>query len=181
MNNKITIHCEHCGEEQKLDKELNVQHCSKCGKPIILCSLCPNFGKDIDCSPCPLLILKKLELKQFTQNMTIEEFAEYLNKLSLEELKKGVLFKDKYPLDDNIYSTLLVKYVEELGGIICYEEDNDENCSSYFFKTELKYVISSSDIFKTELKCEREFSYQLLNDMIWGIVGEEWREIILVS
>jgi hypothetical protein len=98
--------------------------------------------------------------------MTIEEFAEYLNKLSLEELKKGVLFKDKYPLDDNIYSTLLIKYVEELGGIICYEEDNDENCSSYFFKT--------------ELKCEREFSYQLLNDMIWGIVGEEWREIIIV-
>ena len=167
MNKKITIRCEHCGEIQSFNKELSVQHCAKCGKPIILCDLCPNFGKDIDCTPCPLLILKKLELKQFTHNMPIEQFVEYLNKLSLEELKKGVLFKDKYPLDDAIYSTLFIKYVKELGGIICYEEDNDENPTSYFFKT--------------ELKCEREFSYQLLNDMIWGIVGQEWREIIIVD
>lgn len=167
MAKKITIRCEHCGEIQSFNKELSVQHCSKCGKPIILCDLCPNFGKDIDCSPCPLLILKKLELKEFTYNMTITEFAEHLNGLSIDELKKGVSFKDKYPLDDNIYSTLFIKYVKELGGIICYEEDNDENCSSYFFKTNLKN--------------KREFSKPLLHDMIWGIVGEEWREIIIVK
>ena len=167
MKKKITIRCEHCGEIQSFNKELCVEHCSKCGKPIVLCDLCPNFGKDIDCSPCPLLILKKLELKEFTYNMTISEFAEHLNGLSIDELKKGVLFKDKYPLDDNIFSTLFIKYVKELGGIICYEEDNDENCSSYFFKTNLKN--------------ENEFSKSLLNDMIWGIVGEEWKEIIIVK
>jgi predicted RNA-binding Zn-ribbon protein involved in translation (DUF1610 family) len=166
MSKKITIRCEHCGEILSFNKELSVQHCAKCGKPIILCDLCPNFGKDIDCSPCPLLILKKLELKEFTYNMTIEEFADYLNGLSIDELKKGVFFKDKYPLDDDIFSTFFIKYVKELGGVICYEEENDE-CISYFFKTNLKN--------------EKVFSKRLLNDMIWSIIGEEWKEIIIVK
>jgi predicted RNA-binding Zn-ribbon protein involved in translation (DUF1610 family) len=166
MAKKITIHCEHCGEILSFNKELSVQHCSKCGKPIILCDLCPNYGKDIDCSPCPLLILKKLELKEFTYNMTITEFADYLNRLSPEELKKGVFFKDKYPLDEDIFSTLFIKYVKELGGIICYEEENDE-CTAYFFKTNLKN--------------EREFSKRLVHEMIYKIVGEEWKEIIIVK
>lgn len=166
MAKKITIRCEHCGEILSFNKELSVQHCSKCGKPIVLCDLCPNFGKDIDCSPCPLLILKKLELKEFTYNMTLTEFANYLNGLSIDELKKGVSFKDKYPLDDNIYSTLLIKYMKDLGGIICYEEENDEG-SAYFFKTNLKN--------------RRQISQRLLDDMIYNNVGEKWKEIIIVK
>lgn len=162
--------CEHCGKElTHIDNELKVQYCTYCKKPILKCDTCPNYKKDIDCSLCPLNIIKTRALKEIEEEeqrqnvMSIQEFVAYLNKRTIDELIEGISFRDG-TLDVDEYSVLHLKYSRELGGVICYEVDNSENNLSYFYKTSLL-----------------GFSDGLVRDIIYKILWEEWNSIILVD
>lgn len=156
---KILLCCEHCGTEQAWSTELGIQYCKNCKKPVVICNKCPQRENLLfDCEQCPLILLKKKELKKI---MTIEEFVKYLAKVSKEELFDGIFFKNFLCEDENIYSIISIKYIDELQSILI-NEHNSFNENSVL----LRCVDNLQHLNETKL-----------NDYIERIVGESWYKI----